>query len=192
MRYYSIASMIILLALLPSCEEEINIPKPPTYLRLEIPGHSYTAFDDACPYRFELSELYTAKDVKNGEAATCHKDIDLGPLNGTIHLSYIDMEESLASYVNFVNDKVDEHKVKATAINDKNFINPDTRVYGTFFELQGDVASPFQFYLTDSVKRFVSGVVYFNCVPKYDSLKPSLDYLKVDLEHMISTFQWQD
>lgn len=191
MKYY-LASIIVLFLLLQSCEEEINIPKPPTYLRLEIPDHSYSVFDDPCPYRFEISNLYTVKAVQNGEESTCHKDIDLGPLNGAIHLSYIDMEEPLAVYVNFVNDKVDEHKVKATAINDKNFINPKTKVYGTFFELQGDVASPYQFYLTDSVKRFVSGVVYFNTVPKYDSLKPSLDYLKVDLEHMISTFQWQD
>lgn len=189
MRALAVISLLLMSA---SCEEEINIPKPPTYLRLEIPDHSYTIFDDACPFRFEISELYMVKSVQNGEEQTCHKDIDLGPLNGALHLSYIDMEESLATYVNFVNDKVDEHKVKATAINDKNYVNNETRVFGTFFELQGDVASPFQFYLTDSIRRFVSGVVYFNSVPKYDSLKPSLDYLKVDLEHMINTFQWKD
>jgi gliding motility-associated lipoprotein GldD len=191
MRYYG-TLLLALLIFAPGCDEEINIPKPPTYLRLEIPDHSYKVFDDPCPYRFEISELYAVKAVSDGENLTCHKDIDLGPLNGALHLSYIDMEEPLATYVNFVNDKVDEHKVKATAIEDKNFINAKTRVFGTFFELQGDVASPFQFYLTDSVKRFVSGVVYFNCVPKYDSLKPSLDYLKVDIEHMINSFEWQD
>lgn len=173
--------------LFAGCEEEHYIPKPPTYLRLEIPDHSYVQYDDPCPYTFEVSNLYTVRDVES----SCHKDIDLGPLNGSLHFSYIEMTDPLASYVNFVNDKVDDHKVKASAINDKNFIRPESRVFGTLFELQGDVASPFQFYLTDSTSRFVSGVVYFNSVPKYDSLKPSLDYLKLDLEHLINTFEWQ-
>jgi gliding motility-associated lipoprotein GldD len=93
--------------------------------------------------------------------------------------------------VNFANDKVDEHKIKATSINDYKIINDSNHVYCTFFELQGNVASPFQFYMTDSVSRFVSGVVYFNSTPNYDSLKPSLDYLKVDLNYMIENFKWK-
>jgi gliding motility-associated lipoprotein GldD len=86
---------------------------------------------------------------------------------------------------------VDEHKLKATAIEDFRLINGKKRVFGTFFELKGDVASPYQFYLTDSTSRFVSGVVYFNSRPNYDSLKPSLDYLKLDLMKMVETFEWK-
>jgi gliding motility-associated lipoprotein GldD len=100
------------------------------------------------------------------------------------------MKEPLSSYVIFANDTVDEHKLKATAIEDQKILHPENRVYGTFFELQGDVASPFQFYLTDSTSKFVSGVVYFNSRPNYDSLKPTLDYLKVDLLKMVNTFKW--
>ena len=177
------------LIFLTSCDEELLIPKPPTYLRLELPEHIYTVSEDDCPYVLTTNEMFTVKKVDEN---SCHKDIDLGPLNGTIHLSFIDMEEPLSVYVNFVNDKVDEHKVKATGIIDSQYINPDKKVYCTFFELQGDVASPFQFYLTDSTDRFVSGVVYFNSTPDYDSLRPSLDYLKVDLEHLINEFEWKD
>ena len=101
------------------------------------------------------------------------------------------MIDPLSSYVNFANDKVDEHKLKATAIEDEQIIHSDKRVFGTFFELQGDVASPFQFYLTDSTSKFISGVVYFNTRPNYDSLKPSLDYLKLDLLKMVNTFEWK-
>ena len=91
----------------------------------------------------------------------------------------------------FVNDKIDEHKIKATAINDMQIIIPENKMYCTFFELEGNVASPFQFYMTDSVDNFASGVIYFNSRPNYDSIKPTLDYLKVDLEHMINNFQWE-
>lgn len=182
---------ILSILFFPGCTDTILIPKPPSYLRLELPEHISKEYNDDCPYSFSIHKLYNVKSVSDQNGMTCHKDIDLGPLNGSIHFSYIEMEEPLAAYVNFVNDKVDEHKVKATAINDTKFLNPVNNVYCTFFELEGDVASPFQFYLTDSISNFASGVVYFNSAPNYDSLKPSLDYLKVDLKNFINSFKWK-
>lgn len=182
---------ILVIAILASCGDEINIPKPPTYLRLELPEHSYKIYNDNCPYSFEIAKSYTVKKVSDENGETCHKDVDLGELNGSLHMSYIDMIEPLSTYVNYVNDKVDEHKVKATGIEDRHYLYKDKKVYCTFFELKGDVASPFQFYITDSTSKFVSGVVYFNSTPNYDSIRPSLDYLKIDLEHMIEKFEWK-
>ena len=184
--------LLSILGLFACNNDSILIPKPPTYLRLNLPEHSYTIFNSECGYSFKAANTFKVKSVydENGNVM-CHKDIDLGPLNGVIHFSYIDMKEPLASYVNFANDKVDEHKVKATAIDDISIINKKEKVYGVLFELQGDVASPYQFYLTDSVSRFVSGVVYFNSKPNYDSLKPSLDYLKIDLLKLTQSFKWK-
>lgn len=181
-----------LLVLFSSCNDAITIPKPPTYLRLNLPEHEYVLFSEDCPYEFETAKIFKIRAVTDEKGkSTCHKDIDLGQLNGVIHFSYIVMEKPLADYVNFAINKVDEHKVKATAIEDTNFIRPADDVFGTFFELQGDVASPFQFYLTDSTNRFVSGVVYLNSAPNYDSLRPSLEYLKQDLYKMMSSFKWK-
>lgn len=183
---------ILGLVFIVSCTEEpILIPKPPTYLRLELPDHSYSKYSEDCPYSFEISNLFKVNDITEQGKTTCHKDIDFGPLNGVMHFSYIEMTEPLATYVNFANDKVGDHKLKATKIIDQQIIRPNDNVFGTFFKLQGDVASPFQFYLTDSTDRFVSGVVYFNSIPKYDSLKPTFDYVEVDLMQMINTFQWK-
>jgi gliding motility-associated lipoprotein GldD len=185
---------ILLICILTACGgNNITIPKPPSYLRLDLPETSYVTFEDACPYRFQLPAIYKVQKVKTQKdtPSTCHKDIDLGPLNGVIHFSYIDMIEPLSTYVNFANNKVDEHKLKASAIEDMRILNPDKNVFGTFFEIQGNVASPFQFYLTDSTDRFVSGVVYFNSKPNYDSLKPTLIYLKKDLMNMMETFEWK-
>ena len=181
--------MLLFTFFLTSCGgDELLIPKPPTYLRSDLPPHSYTKFSDRCPYTFELSKMFKATEVSPDN---CHKDIDLGQMNGVIQFSYIEMQESLSNYVNFMNDKVDEHKLKATAINDQRIIFPDKKVYGTFFVLEGDVATPFQFYLTDSTDRFVSGVVYMNTKPNYDSLRPTLEYLKIDLLKLVNTFEWK-
>ncbi len=182
---------IALIFLISSCKEEAKIPKPPTFLRIELPQHNYERYNDDCQYSFLIPTFYKVKPVINNGNKTCHKDIDLGQLNGSLHLSYIKMEEPLSTYVNYVNDKIDEHKIKATAINDKRILRHDAKVYCTFFALEGNVASPFQFYLTDSSNHFVSGVVYFNSTPNYDSLKPTLDYLQVDLDEFIQTFEWK-
>lgn len=174
-----------------SCKEKLPIPKPPTYLKLDLPKHDYLVYKEKnCNYSFEYAKIYQISDVNNDLGLTCHKDIHLGPLNGVIHFSFIPMEKPLKDYIDFAIDKVEEHKVKAIAIEDSLIIRPKDRVYGTIFELQGDVASPFQFYLTDSVSKFVSGVVYLNKTPNYDSLRPSLEYLKVDLYNMLKTFSW--
>ena len=63
--------------------------------------------------------------------------------------------------------------------------------FGSFFELQGDVATPFQFYLTDSTSRFLYCEVLFNSSPNYDSLRPTLDYLKRDLNEFMNTLKWE-
>ena len=188
----TILGLLTLSGIISSCgSNELTIPKPPTYLDVNLPEHSYINYSPDCPYSFDIPSIFKVKQVDYGKEGTCHRDIELGPLNGTLHFSYIEMDKPLAEYVNFSISKVDDHKIKATAIEDENIIRPKDKIYGTFFELQGDVASPFQFYLTDSTSRFVSGVVYFNTRPNYDSIKPTLDYLKVDLKRFMATFKWK-
>lgn len=185
--FLSIFSISLLFICISSCTEEMVIPKPPTYLRSELPSkHNYITIEDDCPYSIEINDLYTFKAVPQ----SCHKDIELGPLNGIMHFSYIEMTEPLKTYIDYALTKVDEHKVVADAIDDEQILRPESNVFGTFFELKGNVASPFQFYLTDSTSRFVSGVIYFNSKPNYDSLKPSLEYLKKDVLHLMNTFEW--
>jgi gliding motility-associated lipoprotein GldD len=174
---------------LKSCKGRKNhIPKPPTYLKLELPPKNYNIYSDTiCSISFKIPDYFK---VKNIAKQTCNKDIDLGPHNGSLHLSYIKMDTSLAAYINYALDKIDEHKIKATAILDSTFIQPEQGTYGTLFELQGNVASPFHFYLTDSTDVFLSGVVYFNTRPNYDSIRPVLNYVKKDLILFMQTVKW--
>ncbi|RYM32556.1 hypothetical protein ERX46_14895 [Brumimicrobium glaciale] len=177
------------LFLIASCNNDKNfVPKPSTFLELNFPERTYEIFTDSCGYSFNKPSYF---NVQNVEGSTCNRDVKLTKLNGTLHLSRIEMDTSLAVYVNYAIDKVGEHKVKATAILDTSFIRNDARVFGTLFELQGNVASPFQFYLTDSTSRFISGVVYFNTLPNYDSIKPTLDFVKSDLYEFMNTLEWR-
>lgn len=177
--------------ILASCGEEQFTPKPPTYLRLELPEAKYQLYTDECGYGFKMNENYTVeKAPSQNESSNCHRRIQLGALNGTIFFRYIDMTEPVAYYINNSIDEVEVHQVKATNIKDKQIIRTEDRVFGTIFELEGDVATPFQFYLTDSTDRFVYAEILFNSRPNYDSLKPTLDYLTKDLDTLLQTFQW--
>ncbi len=190
---YGIFFLVLGLILVSCGDDELPIPKPPTFLRINMPEHKYAKMTQEVPYTYELSKSYFAKPVVYGSVVTPHQEINLGPLNGVVYLNYYPLanQDSLARYINLSNDKVDEHKIKASKIVDKRIIDPKRKVYGTFFELQGDVATNFQFYLTDSVSNFVRGEVLMNCRPNYDSLRPSLDYLRQDLMHMVETFEWK-
>ncbi len=180
----------LLLLLLASCGDETFIPKPPAYLRTDLPEHTYSTYKDSCAYSFALSDAYKVEQAPNDENSLCHRRIQLGPMNGTIYFRYWEMNEPLAYYINNANDEVDRHKSKATDIIDRSILRPESNVYGTIFRLEGDVATPFQFYLTDSTKHFAYAEVLFNFPPNYDSLKPTLDYLQVDLEKLMETFEW--
>lgn len=176
--------------ILTSCGDETMIPRPPSYLRTELPDHEYIRYKDSCNYEFDLAKIYSVEQAPSDTNSMCHRRIQLGPMNGTIYFRYWDMNESLAYYINNANDEVDMHKTKATNIIDKSVLRYEDRVFGTLFRLEGDVATPFQFYLTDSTDHFVYAEVLFNFAPNYDSLKPTLDYLQVDIEKMMETFEW--
>jgi len=182
----------LLFLVLVACGEDTPIPKPPTYLRLQLPEHSYRQVE-SCGFSYKLAKEYTASPEQMGQNGDCALEIDLGRLNGKLYLFYYPLRASdtLSKFINFSNDKVDDHKLKATSINDEKILRPKDRVFGTFFELQGDVATNFQFYLTDSISHFVRAELLLNARPNYDSLRPSLDYLKTDLKKMVNTLQWK-
>lgn len=179
--------------MLMACSETPPVPKPSTYLKTEFPEHTYRQYISPGAYQFDLADLYQPKSFELAKQNYSVQEIDLGPLNGTLFLYYLKIpsKDSLPEIINFANDKVDEHKIMAEKIDFKQVISPKKHVYGTFFELKGNVATNFQFYLTDSVQHFIRGEVLLNCRPNYDSLRPTLQYLKTDLQQLLKNFQWR-
>lgn len=182
---------VILLAT-SACNDANPVPKPSTFLRTEFPEHAYRSYLSPQNFSFSLADLYMPKTFEQAQSNYSVQEIDLGPLNGTLFLYYLRLpsKDSLSEIINFANDKVDEHKIMADKIDFEQIIEPKKRVYGTFFELKGNVATNFQFYLTDSSQHFLRGEVLLNCRPNYDSLRPTLQYLKTDLQTLIKSFKW--
>lgn len=179
-----------MLVAISSCKEKVESPRPPCYLRLDLPDHAYTRVGDGSPVHFDLANIYKFETIEKREDGTFKGKIDLGQLNGVVYLHYYKITEPLSYYINHSNDEIDRHKLKARAINDENIIRSKDSIYGTSFELVGDVATPFQFYLTDSLNHFLYAEVLFNSRPNYDSLKPTLDYFKKDLNQLLESIKW--
>ena len=65
------------------------------------------------------------------------------------------------------------------------------RVSGMFYQIGGNAASQSHFYLTDSVQNFVTGSLYFDAAPNFDSIYPAVVYLREDIMHLMETLEWE-
>ena len=79
----------------------------------------------------------------------------------------------------------------ASAIPVQEFANPENDVWGLYFELKGNTATPIQFVLTDSIEHFFRGSVYCNDIPNQDSLVPIYDYMRQDVRVLMESMKWQ-
>lgn len=183
--------IFIFLALF-SCKENYT-PKPRGYFRIDLPERAYKEFDSASfPYSFEYS---SSAYLTNDPYAPNQKywlNINYPQFKAEIHLSYRKIDNNLPQILNDAHTLVAKHISKADAIYDSLIIQPEKKVYGLVFDLEGiGVASPYQFYLTDSTDNYLRGALYFNVHPNNDSLKPVIKYIKKDIDKLISSFQWK-
>lgn len=183
---------ILLLCTLFCCScNRVSVPKPYGYVRIAVPDTCYRPYKAKAPYRFALSE--NAQVVPHSAPAERYWiDIVYPSLHATIHGSYHPVHGDLDLLSNDAFKLAYKHAGQATAIPEQPFANPEDRVYGMFFILEGNAASPFQFFVTDSVRHFFRGSVYCDCTPNADSLAPVYEYLERDVRHLIETWQWQN
>lgn len=185
--------LLMFSSLIISCGDDYS-PKPRGYFKIDLPKKDYQAYNSDCPFTFEYP-VYASITADNARGAKpCWKDVVYTGLNGRIHLSYQPIT-SKAQFNQLTEDAhtfVFKHTVKATAI-DESIINmPEKKVYGIYYTIDGNAASPVQFFLTDSNKNYLRGALYFNEQPRLDSIQPVLDFVKKDIDVMIRSFKWKN
>jgi len=194
MRNLSIVMLFGIILLLSACGGDSYAPKPRGYFKIEFPKKSYRVFDKGCAYSFAYpvyAEM-VAEGNKTGEP--CWYNLYFKQFNGSLHMTYYDVL-SKNEYEGLVEDArtfAFKHTVKANAIDQKLINYPERKVYGIYYAIEGNTASSVQFFLTDSVKHYFRGALYFNERPQYDSIQPVVAFIKKDLDKMISTFKWNN
>ncbi|MEQ9424195.1 MAG: gliding motility lipoprotein GldD [Cyclobacteriaceae bacterium] len=182
-----------LFLVLSSCSVDF-VPKPKGYNRIILPAHEFIALPDSFPYSFEYSKH--AKILKDSSwmAERFWVDVYYPYMDANVQVTYkaIDGLESLRQEYQEDSYKLtSKHQIKAYSIEESNVVLPNGNI-AVINELEGQVPSQFQFYVTDSVNHFLRGALYFKTSTQNDSLAPVIDYMKVDIMHMLNSLSWEN
>ncbi|PKP39634.1 MAG: gliding motility lipoprotein GldD [Bacteroidetes bacterium HGW-Bacteroidetes-15] len=174
------------------CNNE-STPKPRAYFRIDFPEKNYVPFDSThYPYRFSYPSYGEVVNDNSKIAEKYWVNVDFPEYKARIHISYKEVLSRLDSLSEDSRALAFKHALKADAINERFFSNPEASVYGILYNLKGNTASSWQFYVTDSVKHFLRGALYFSVSPNKDSLAPAVDFFGDDLIKIMETVEWND
>ncbi len=173
-----------------ACRESPGMPKPRAYPRVEYPEKKYVEYQSPdCPFTFEYPAY---AEIKNKDEA-CWFDLFMPVFKARIHCSYL----SIKTPGGF-NDLVQDAFVIADRINGRANYMEDSRIRnerginGVMLEWKGPAASPVHFFLTDTTKHFFKAALYFDAKVQPDSLAPIVEFIKKDIDFMISSFRWKE
>jgi len=184
------------------------------YYKIDFPERKYTSFQtEGYPYNFEYpvyarvvkDSTYFDKDTQNPYWI----NIDFPRFGARIFLSYkavggkstYKVKQANGTYKDSLGINVFDYMVKdafeltnknepvASSMDDSLF-HTSNGVTGVFFRVGGNAATARQFFMSDTTKNFFRGALYFDVTPNADSLRPVLDFLQKDLDHLINTFKW--
>jgi len=186
-----------LLLLLISCQaSDIPTPRPHQYPRLTFPERAYKIYEnEECPFVIEVPSFSEVikKEYLFGEieASPCWFDISVFPFAATIHCSYyqIDPSQRLDKLINDAFTMASKHNIKASYREEFEIKTKDAA--GMIFKIDGPVATPYQFYVTDSTQHFFRGSLYFDRRVEPDSIAPVITFLEEEVDHMLKSLRWK-
>jgi gliding motility-associated lipoprotein GldD len=178
-------------------------PRERGYFRIDFPERSYQVFNDpGYPYTFEYpmygkitrdSSFFEDNPQFNGRVYLSYKSIggksiykvktEKGYRDSIVSNTFDGLREE-AYRMTF------KHTLKASGITDSSF-QTSNGIPGMYFKVEGNAATSRQFYVTDSLKHFLRGALYFNTAPNSDSLSIVNDFLETDMRHLIETLHWK-
>ncbi len=174
-----------------SCKKEYT-PKPHGYFRIAFPEKDYKPLDLQVPYTFDIATYSKAAPDSDRFAELGWINIITPDNKAELHISYAVLKNNLPEHLQNSWEFVNKHTVKADAIDEQIHIDKKNKVYGTIFYIDGNAASPIQFYLTDSTRNFLRGALYIREIPNIDSIRPVINFLKTDILRLIETTRWKD
>ena len=208
-------SLFILSVVLAAACNSNYTSKKTGYFNIDLPQKKYMLFNEpGIPYSFEYP-VYASivKDSTYFDANPENdywRNIDFKNLNAKIFLSYKAVggkalykikqpngsykdSTGVNKYDKMINDAfnlTNKNDDVATSKKDSLFTTAN-KVSGLLFKLGGNAATQRQFFMTDTTKNFIRGALYFYASPNADSVKPVVDFIQKDIDHLITTFRWK-
>lgn len=177
------------LPLLMACDEHYT-PRPRGYFRISFPEKHYQRYQTRCQLSTEVP-VYSKIEVLQTGDDSCWFNVYIPEHRARLHCTYLEVDRDLNAMIEDAYQFAFKHEMKADAIRRTAFSADSSRVYAMMYDLEGDVASPIQFYATDSSHHFLRGSLYFEHIPNADSLAPVVHFLREDVVHLIEQIEWQ-
>ncbi len=170
-----------------SCEDDVLV-KPNALLRLEYPIPNYSKVENGCGYSFSKNDFSNLIVKPN-----CGLNLYYPKMKATIYITYLDVKDNnLDSLLRDAQKLTYDHTIKAESIFEQPRVDSIKKVYGMFYMINGDAASQSQFYVTDSIRHFLTGSLYFEAKPNFDSIYPGVEYLREDIRKLMETISWEE
>ena len=186
-----VPSCLLAFASFTACTQQAPAPKPYGYFNISLPAHEYDAIVVFPEFAFPASSLLAVQPVSDSVSGRWF-NLVYPELNAVIYCSYLPITAN--SFRQVAEDSyqfVYKHAIKADAIQPSVYDHVEENVHAILYELKGNVASPLQFVVTDSVRHWFRGSLYFNHEPNQDSIAPVVAYLKEDIVTMINGLYWR-
>src|SRR5690606_12394498 len=186
MKIQYLFSLALAVLFLEGCQNDVTI-KPSAQLRLQYPYAKYHNLKIDCPFSFEVNDNTEIVRKRN-----CDVNIRYPKMKATFYLTYQKIRpHNLDSLLRDAQKLAYDHSIKASSIPEQPFVNPDDKVYGMFYMINGDAATQAGFYVTDSINHFLNGTLYFDAKPNFDSIYPAVMYLREDMRRIMETVEWK-
>jgi len=180
---------ILTLVLLSACASD-PVPKPRGYFRIDLPAETYVAWTDSASFSTELPS-YAKVGMRPTKNDARWFDVRFPQQRATVHLTWSPVGDQLEDLIEDAHRFKSQHQAMAAKISSARVLRNSARVFGSVFNVEGDVASPLVFYFTDSTDNFLYGALYFDARPNADSLAPVTERIRTDMQHMAATLAWK-
>ena len=168
------------------------LPKPPGHNRIELPRHEYQRLEQGYPYQLDFSVHSRVEADSFNLEETEWINLNYKEFGAKVHLTYkkIDQSTDFKTLSNDAFNLTAKHQIKAYGIEEAILLTPNG-YSAVVAELTGEVPTQFKFFITDSTSNFLRGAVYFNSALKNDSLAPIIEYIKIDMAHLINSVNFE-
>lgn len=188
------AYCLCLLLLLAGCTND-PIPKPRGYFRIDLPAESSAPSPSVCPFTAEIpdyAKLFPGQGVAGDVDGTCWSNLVFPQQRAVVNMTWRQVHGDLPELIEDAHAFKAKHEQMATRIKTDEVLRDSARVFGSLFSVDGNVASPMVFYLTDSTSNFLYGALYFDVRPNADSLAPVTERIRADMQRFAHSLRWQN
>lgn len=188
------AYCLFLLLLLTGCTDD-PVPKPRGYFRIDLPTGTNAPSPPVCPFTADIpsyAKLLPGKGMAGEAEGACWSNLVFPGQRAVVNMTWRQIKGDLPELIEDAHAFKAKHEQMATRIKTEEVVRDSARVFGTLFSVDGNVASPMVFYLTDSSSNFLYGALYFDVRPNADSLAPVTERIRADIQRFAKSLHWQN